>query len=58
MHYRKSPDKELSWKSEKTDTVNNMDEVYEFWGNRNHASKGGSTQTPDTIDEILKRPRT
>ena len=45
-HHRKSPDKELSWRSKKTDTVNNMDGVYEFWWNRHHASKGGSTPDP------------
>ena len=46
MPLSKEPDKELSWQSKKTDTVNNMDEVYEFWWNRNHASKGGSTPDP------------
>ena len=30
-HYRKSPEKEFSRESEKTDTVKNKDGVYEFW---------------------------
>ena len=46
MPLPEEPEKELYWRSEKTDTVNNMDEVYEFWWNRNHASKGGSTPDP------------
>ena len=45
-HYLKSLEKELSLRSEKADTINNMDEVYEFWWNRNHASKDGSTPNP------------
>ena len=28
-------------------TVKNKDGVYEFWWNRNHASKGGSTPDPE-----------
>ena len=57
-HYRKSPEKEFSQESEKTGTVNYKDGVYEFWWNRNHASKGGST--PDPVDDqwILRRPQT
>ena len=39
-------EKELSWRSEKTDTANNKDGVYEFCWNRNHASKGSSTRDP------------
>ena len=56
MPLPKEPDKELSWRSEKTDTVNNMDEVYEFWWNRNHASKGGSTPYHVLINGFSRRP--
>ena len=45
-HYRKSPEKELSWRSDKIDPVINKDGVYKFWWNLNHASKGGSTPDP------------
>ena len=34
----------FSRESEKIDTVNNKDGVYEFWWNRNNAFKGGSTR--------------
>jgi hypothetical protein len=55
-HYRKSPEKELPWRSEKIDTANNKDVVPKFGWNRNHAFKGGST--PDLRDNrwILRRP--
>ena len=56
MPLPEEPEKELSWRSKKIDTANNKDGVYEFWWNRNHASKGGST--PDPFDDrwILRRP--
>ena len=43
---------------EKTGPVKNKDGVYEYWWNRNNASKGGSTR--DTGDDlgILRRPQT
>ena len=44
--------------SEKTDTVNNMDEVYELDGTVTMLLRVVAPQTPETIDEILKRPRT
>ena len=34
-----------------------MDGVYEFWWNRNHASKGGSTLDPGDDRWILRRPQ-
>ena len=34
------------------------DGVYEFWWNRNHASKGGTPQTRVTIDGFWEDPRT
>ena len=46
MPHRKSPEKEFSRASEKTDTVMNKDKVYEHSWNRNNASKGGSTPDP------------
>ena len=66
-HYRKSSEKEFSRGSEKTDTVKNKGGVYEFWWNRNHASKGGSTpdpgddwwnfeETPNLTDLFLASP--
>ena len=39
-------EKELSLRSEKTDPVKDKDGVYEYWCDRNHASKGGSTPDP------------
>ena len=56
MPLPKEPEKEFFRESEKTDTVNNKDGVYEFWWNRNNDSKGGST--PDPCDDrcILRRP--
>ena len=39
------------------DTVNDKDGVYEFSGNRNHASKGGSTQTPETVAGFWEDPK-
>ena len=47
MPLPKEPEKEFFRESEKTDTVNNKDGVYEFWWNRNHAFKGGIT--PDLV---------
>ena len=46
-------------RSEKTYTVNNKDGIYEFWWNRNHASKGGSNPDPmwQSMD-FLEDPRT
>ena len=35
-----------------------MDGVSEFWWNRNHAFKGGSTQTPEMIDGFWEDPQT
>ena len=40
------PEKELYWRSEKTDPVKNKDGVYEYWWDRNDVSKGGSTPDP------------
>ena len=57
-HHQKSPEKELSLWSEKTDTVNNKDGVYEYWWDRNNVSKGGSTRDPGDDRWILRRPRT
>ena len=56
MPLPKEPEKEFFRESEKTDTVNNKDWVYEFWWNRNHASKGGSTPDPVADQWILRRP--
>ena len=58
MPLPEKPQKELYWRSEKTGPVKNKDGVYEFWWNRNNASKGGST--PDPCDDrwILRRPQT
>ena len=56
MPLLKSPEKELSWRSKKIDTVNNKDGVYEFWWNRNHASKVVAPQTPCDDRWILRRP--
>ena len=50
-------EKELYWRSEKTDTVRNKDGVYEFWWNRNNVSKGGSTPDPGDDRWILRRPQ-
>ena len=46
MPLPEEPEKEFFRESEKTDTVNNKDGVYEFWWNRNNVSKGGSTPDP------------
>ena len=46
MPLPEEPEKEFFRGFEKTDTVNNMDEVYEFRWSCNHASKGGSTPDP------------
>ena len=43
MPLPQEPEKEFFRESEKTDTVNNKDGVYEFWWNRDNVSKGGST---------------
>ena len=48
--------KKFSRESEKTDPVNKKDGVYEFWWNRNHVSKGGSTPDPCDDRRILRRP--
>ena len=59
MPLLEEPKKELYWRSEKTDIVNNKDGVYEFWWNRNNGSKGGST--PDTVwwsMDFEKTPKT
>ena len=49
MPLPEEPEKEFSRGFEKTDTVNNMDVVYEFRWSCNHASKDGST--PDPCDD-------
>ena len=46
MPLPKEPEKELYWRSGKTDPVKNKDGVYEYWWNRNHAFEGGSTPDP------------
>ena len=46
MPLPKEPEKKFFRESEKTDTVNDKDGVYEFWWNRNNVSKGGSTPDP------------
>ena len=46
MPLPEEPEKELSSWSEKTGPVKNKDGVYEYWWNRNNASKGGSTPNP------------
>ena len=56
-HYRKSPEKEFFQKSKKTDTIKNKDELYEFWWNHNHASKGGSTRDPGDDRWIFEDPQ-
>ena len=58
MPLPKEPEKEFFRESEKTDTVNNKDGVYEFWWNRNNDSKGGSTPDPGDDRWILRRPQT
>ena len=56
MPLPEEPEKELSLWFEKTATVENKDGVYEFWWNRNHASKGGSTRDPVMIDGFWEDP--
>ena len=56
MPLPEEPEKKFSKGSEKTEAVNNKDGVYEFWWNRNHVSKGGSTQDPGDDRWILRRP--
>ena len=57
MPLPKEQEKELSWESEKTDTVKNKDGVFEYWWDRNDVSKGGSTPDPPCDDRwILRRP--
>ena len=46
MPLPEEPEKELSQEFEKTGPVKNKDGVYEYWWDRNHASKGGSTPDP------------
>ena len=46
MPLPEEPEKELSRESEKTGPVKNKDGVYEYWWDRNHVSKGGSTPDP------------
>ena len=46
MPLLEEPEKELYWRSEKTDPVKNKDGVYEYWWDRNNVSKGGSTPDP------------
>ena len=59
MPLPEEPEKELYWRSEKTNTVNNKDVRPEFWWNRNNASKGGSTPYPTvTIDGFWEVPQT
>ena len=60
MPLPEEPDKELSWRSEKTDTVKNKDGVYEFWWNNNHASKANleDPQTPMMINGFWGDPQT
>ena len=47
MPLPKEPREGIFPRSEETDTVRNKDGVYEFWWNRNNASKGGSI--PDLV---------
>ena len=46
MPLPKEPEKEFFRESEKTDPVKDKDGVYEYWWDRNPASKGGSTPDP------------
>ena len=46
MALPEEPKKEFSRESLKIDTVKNKDGEYEFWWNRNHVFKGGSTPDP------------
>ena len=46
MPLPEEPEKELYWRPEKNGSVKNKDGVYEYWWDRNHASKGGSTADP------------
>ena len=57
MPLPEEPEKEFFRESEKTDTVNNKDGVYEFWWNRNNVSKGGSTPDPVMIDGFWEDPK-
>ena len=56
MPLPEKPQKELYWRSEKTGPVKNKDGVYEYWWDRNNASKGGSTRDPGDDQWILKTP--
>ena len=58
MPLPEEPEKGLSLISEKTDTVNDKDGVYEFWWNRNNVSKGGSTRDLGDDRWTLRRPQT
>ena len=58
MPLPKEPEKEFFRESEKTDPVKDKDGVYEYWCDRNHASKGGSTPDPGDDRWILRRPQT
>ena len=56
MPLPEEPEKELSRGSEKMDTVNDKDGVYEFTWNRYHVSKGGST--PDHWRRLMDFEKT
>ena len=56
MPLPEEPEEDLSWRFEKTGPVKNKDGVYEYWWDRNHASKGGSTPNPEDDRWILRRP--
>ena len=58
MPLPKEPEKEFFRESEKTDTVNDKDGVYEFWWNVTMLLRVAAPQTPVMIDGFWEDPQT